>query len=91
MKRFLSAQELREKLPGQDFVTELAAVHQSGQPSKSQRLLYTLSVRGCLEELITVHHFHIEYRVGEKTKTSEWFQTIEEARKIWDNTPVFID
>jgi hypothetical protein len=91
MKQFLTSQEIRERLPGQDFVTELAAVHQSGQPAKSQRLLHTLSVRGCLDELITVQHFHIEYRVGEIVKTSEYFQTIEEARQHWDNVPVFID
>jgi hypothetical protein len=87
MKR-ITAQELRERLAGQDFVTEIAA---EVQPGKSKRLLHTLTIRGCLEELLTVQHFHIEYRVGDKVKTSEFFQTIEEVRQHWENTPVFID
>lgn len=91
MKQFLTSKTIRECLAGQEFVHELVVVHQSGQPAKSQRLLHTTSVRGCLEELITVQHFHIEYRVGDKVRTSEFFQTIEEARQHWDNVPVFID
>ncbi len=72
----LTSQDLRERLPGNEFKNVIA----SSTLGEGKQLIHVMEVRGCLDELITVHSFLIIN--GDR---KYFFHNLNDAKNAWDN------
>jgi hypothetical protein len=75
----LTSQNLREQLPGRDYETIILEDKTRALGNEKQLILVT-EIKGCLDELLTVHSFRIIN--GDK---KYFFHTLNDAKNAWDN------